>query len=257
MKKNYFRLVIRLLLLIVLCIVMPLIFFVAKAFGYRNYEAIPRLFHRACCVILGLDVKTSGEISAEVPCLYVSNHISYLDIFALGQFVPGYFIAKSEIASWPVLGKLATLQNTLFIERNPKRARMQFNIMRGYLEKGKNLILFPEGTSTDGAHVEPFKSSLFESANISNEHGKRVAIQPITIAYTHYDGVKMDQEMRDHYAWYAEMPFASHLLTVMSLKKVSTEIVFHQVLYLDDYETRKICADDCQRIVAESLEQLI
>ena len=238
---------------------MPIVFLLARAIGYKNYEAIPRLFHRGCCFILGLKVKFNGQLNTETPCLYVSNHISYLDIFALGRIVPGYFIAKSEVASWPLLGKLATFQNTLFIERNPKRAKLQFEIMQNYLQQGKNLILFPEGTSTDGAYVEPFKSSLFESANIKDgdEVAKKVAIQPITIAYTHYDGVKMNQKMRDHYAWYAEMPFLSHFLTVLALKNVSTEIVFHQVLYLDDYETRKICADNCQRVVAESLKQLV
>lgn len=244
-----------------------MVFLLLKAVRYSNYEAVPRLFHRGCCVILGLKVNFSGDMYTEVPCLYVSNHISYLDIFALGQVVPGYFVAKSEVASWPVLGKLANFQNTLFIERNPKRAKLQLQIMRQYLIDNKNLILFPEGTSTDGAHVEPFKSSLFESTNIggqnNNKHNskevdnKRVAIQPMTIAYTYYDDKRMNQTMRDQYAWYADMPFLSHFLTVMALKKVSMEIVFHQVLYLDDYETRKICADDCQQIVADSLQQLI
>jgi len=95
--------------------------------------------------------------------------------------------------------------------------------MKTHLHKGNSLTLFPEGTSTDGIHVEPFKSSLLEAANLSGkgDSAKKVAIQPITVAYTHYNNEKIvDQSVRDNYAWYAKMPFAPHFFNLFSLKKL-------------------------------------
>ena len=95
-----------------------------------NTEILPMLFHRGLCRIFGLRLKVNGHICQQRPTLFISNHVSYLDIFLLGSVVPGYFIAKSEVATWPLLGKLARLQNTLFIERNSRHARAQVEILR-------------------------------------------------------------------------------------------------------------------------------
>lgn len=241
---------------------MPLIFMLARSLRINGHTRLPHLFHRGTCAILGIQVATTGELSLARPTLYVSNHISYIDVFVLGR-LPAYFIAKSEVANWPLFGKMAKFQNTLFFERKTGKARAQLNIMQAHLKTGNSLTLFPEGTSTDGVHVEPFKSSLFEAANLSsgnteNQQTSKVAVQPVTVAYTHYDGEKIvEQTVRDHYAWYAKMPFGAHFLGLFPLKKVSAKIHFHPVCYLDEFETRKHCADHCQRLVAEKLDELV
>jgi len=253
MQKSYIRFAVRVLLLIVWLTIMPILFILGRWLKVTGYENIVHHFHAGCRYILGLNVEYVGQPHSQPSTLYVSNHISYLDVFVLGS-IKAYFIAKSEVASWPILGRYARFQNTLFFERKAGRAREQLNIMKGHLQESKSLTLFPEGTSTDGAHVEPFKSSLFEAANISSQE---VAIQPVTIAYTHYNGQKMDQSMRDHYAWYADMPFLSHFLDVLKLKKVDVKVQFHPVCYLEQFDTRKACADHCQTVVASQLEMFL
>lgn len=234
---------------------MPLIYMLVRFLRVPKHKNLVHFFHRGVCFILGIRVNYSGTISTARPTLYLSNHISYIDIFVLGQ-LPAYFIAKSEVASWPVLGKLATFQNTLFIERKAGRSKDQLKILQSHLKEKNSLTLFPEGTSTDGIHVEPFKSTLLESANIQN--GFRVAIQPVTVAYTHYNGrLIKNQEIRDHYAWYDKMPFLPHFMGLMPRKKVDAKVHFHPVCYLDDFDTRKECANYCQSVVAAHLEKMV
>lgn len=235
---------------------MPIVFMLCQFLRVPGHKKLVPFFHAGTCRILGIGIRKTGEMSVRQPTLYVSNHISYIDIFILGC-LPAFFIAKSEVASWPIFGKLAEFQNTLFFERKAGRTKQQLEILKNHLKLGNSLTFFPEGTSTDGAHVEPFKSSLFEAANLG-EGEPRVAIQPITVAYTHHAGEKItDQSVRDHYAWYAKMPFASHFFGLMPLKKVGARIHFHPVCYLDEFETRKECADHCQKMVAQKLDELV
>ena len=254
-KKNYLLAVWRVFALVVWIAVMPLIFFAGRALNRPGFTEIPHHFHRGMCCILGMRVTRTGELHEQAPTLFLSNHISYLDVFALGN-IRAYFIAKSEVANWPILGTYAQFQNTLFFERKQGRAKDQLSVMQTHLQQNKNLILFVEGTSTNGTYVGRFKSSLIESANSTDlEH--RVTIQPITIAYTHQAGIKMDQQVRDHYAWYARMPFGSHAAALLPLKKVDVKIHFHPVCYLDQFETRKACADHCQALVAAKLAEFL
>ena len=254
-KKNYLVGAIRILMIILWIVCMPLVYMVARLLRIPNYTQLPHVFHAGVCRILGIRVTTSGEMSEVRPTLYLSNHVSYIDIFVLGQ-LPAYFIAKAEVASWPVLGKLAQFQNTLFIERKAGRAKQQLAILQSHLEQNNSLTLFPEGTSTNGVEVKAFKPTLLESASLPS--GKRVAIQPVTVAYTHYNNELMtDQRVRDHYAWYATMPFLSHFLGLMPRKKVDAKVHFHPVCYLEDFATRKECARHCETVVAEQLDKFV
>lgn len=254
-KKNYLVGLIRIILIVLWIVTMPLVYMVCRLLRIPGYLQLPHVFHAGVCRILGIQVTTSGEMSAERPTLYLSNHVSYVDIFVLGQ-LPAYFIAKAEVASWPVLGMLSKFQNTLFIERKAGRAKQQLQILQNHLEQDNSLTLFPEGTSTNGTHVESFKSSLLEAANLPS--GKRVVIQPVTVAYTHYNGTLIDnQKTRDHYAWYATMPFLSHFLGLMPRKKVGAKIHFHPVCHIDEFSTRKECAQHCQTLVADKLDAFV
>ena len=255
-KKNYLLGVIRTISLALWIICVPLFFMLVRFLRIRGHQQIPHKFHAGTCRILGIEVVESGEMSRARPTLYVSNHVSYIDIFILGR-LPAYFIAKSEVASWPVFGKLAEFQNTLFIERKAGKTGEQLETLKRHLANGNSLTLFPEGTSTDGVHVEPFKSSFIESANLG-ENQPRVAIQPITVSYTHHDGQKIDnQSVRDHYAWYAKMPFLSHFLGLMPLKKARAKIHYHPVCYYDEFDTRRQCTDHCRAVIDKQLQQFV
>ncbi|MBX2810126.1 MAG: 1-acyl-sn-glycerol-3-phosphate acyltransferase [Cellvibrionaceae bacterium] len=191
-----------------------------------------------------------GTLTEYRPSLYLSNHISYLDVFVLGSVIPGYFIAKSEVARWPVFGRLAKLQNTLFFERNGQKVRKQLGIMSSHFDRNGSLILFPEGTSTEGEHVEPFKSSLLQSLEHSD---KSVHIQPVTIAYTHYKNQKMTRCIRDHYAWYAKMPFFSHFFNALGMATAEVKVILHEPVALNQFASRKACAHYCWQKVSDGL----
>ena len=256
LQRNYFVALLRIIILLVWIVTMPVVFMLSKVLGIKSHTKLPHVFHRGTCRILGIRVTASGEMSTLRPTFYASNHVSYIDIFVLG-FIPAYFIAKSEVAGWPVFGQLARFQNTLFFERKAGKAKVQLEVLKTHLRQGNSLTLFAEGTSTNGTHVEAFKSTLFEAANL--EQGcPRVAIQPVTVCYTHYNGKKIiDQSLRDYYAWYAKMPFLTHFLNLFPMKKVDAKVHFHPVCYLDQFDTRKLCAEHCQKLVSAKLTELV
>ncbi len=239
------------ILLIIWCAFMLLVHFFWKLLRLPAIEKCYFIFHGGCCWLFNLRCHVKGRISEFRPTLFLSNHVSYLDVFILGKFTPAFFIAKSEVASWPILGWLAKAQNTLFFERNSKKVRHQLTIMTDHFDQQGNLILFPEGTSTEGEHVEPFKSSLLQSVESSQ---KDVWIQPVTLAYTHHNGQAMNRSIRDQYAWYAKMPFASHFFNALGMKPADVDIIYHEPVRLSDFASRKECAQYCHQVVAQSLQ---
>lgn len=250
---SHLRACARLLIFAAWCVVNPVYFFLAKWLGYSRFEEIPMRFHRGCRRILPLHLETEGQCITDRPTLFVCNHVSYLDIFLLGGIVPGCFIAKSEVAGWPILGQMAKLQNTLFFERNGKHARSQIDVMVQQLRQKGNLILFPEGTSTPGTYVAPFKSSLFHAAEIAED----VAIQPITLAFVSLDNHVMSPEERDFFAWYADMPFASHFYKMAGMRPMQAKIIFHKPVRLKDFSSRKACAEHCHSLISGALTQAL
>ncbi len=248
------RKVLKAIALITWVIVSVILFFVFKLIPGFDEQRMPRLFHRGVCKILGLKVTLQGELSNASPLLFVSNHISYLDIFVMGQYLKGYFVAKSDVASWPVLNKLAKLQNTIFVERRGPKARQQTTILQDHLAEGRNIIFYPEGTSTNGIEVKPFKSTLFAAAETDRYD---LTIQPVSITYTRLNGKGMDQATRDNFAWYGEMPFLSHFLNVLSQPVVEVELKVHQAVSFSDFEDRKALAAHCDAVVRKGLEESI
>src|SRR5258708_15959750 len=122
---------------------------------------MPVVYHRVVCVILGIKVQVRGKRSDATPTLFVCNHVSYLDIVVMGGLVPTSFVAKAEVATWPFFSTLAKAQRTIFIERRTGKTSASRDEMLRRLNTGDNLMLFPEGTSSDGTRVLPFRSALF------------------------------------------------------------------------------------------------
>ena len=166
---------------------------------------IPHLWQKGVCFIFQINVQISGTPVSGNNIIYVSNHLSYLDIPALGSILKASFVAKREVASWPVFGFLSKLQQTGFIDRRGHTAQTAKDDLQKMLQKGKNLILFPEGTSSDGRSILPFKASLFELAL----HNKmNITVQPVKIEIVLE---KDTQKARDLYAWYGDMELPPHL----------------------------------------------
>ena len=215
---------------------------------------IPCHFHRALLKILGVQVKVVGAPSVASPVLFVVNHTSYLDIPVLGAILPAAFVAKSEVAGWPLFGFLSKVQNTLFIERRSTRAAHQRTQLQNHLAKRQNLILFPEGTSSDGLKALPFKSSLFSIVEES-AHDIAITIQPVSITCTKLDGFPLLREQRPLYAWYGDMTLTPHLWNVFKHDHFTVDVIFHPPMAAAEYPNRKALAATCQNLIARGIEQ--
>jgi 1-acyl-sn-glycerol-3-phosphate acyltransferase len=216
---------------------------------------IPRIYHRILLRLLGFRVRVHGTIArTKQPVLFVANHTSYLDIPVLGALIPAAFVAKSEVAGWPFIGFLAKLQGTLFIERRASRADDHRNFLGGYLAKGQSLILFPEGTSSDGLSVLPFKSGLFSI--VENVEGN-TTIQPVSIACTALDGLPIIRAWRPFYAWYGDMTLVGHLWNVFKMGRFTVDVVFHPPVEAMAFAGRKALATYCHGQVARGIEQCL
>jgi 1-acyl-sn-glycerol-3-phosphate acyltransferase len=211
----------------------------------------PRFYHRRCCRILGLRLRRIGHPTKARPVLFAANHISYLDITVLGALIAGSFIAKTEVARWPLFGWLALLQRSVFIDRRVRSTAQQRDIIAGRLAAREALILFPEGTSGDGNRVLPFKSALFSVAD--HAAAGPVTVQPVSIAYTRLDGMPIGRRLRPLFAWYGAMTLAPHLWTVLGLGTVEIVVEFHRPTTLADCGSRKALARYCQERVASGL----
>jgi lyso-ornithine lipid O-acyltransferase len=210
---------------------------------------LPAFYHRWCCRILGFDVRAIGEPTRRRPALFVSNHVSYTDITVLGSVIAGSFIAKTEVADWPLFGWLARLQRTVFVDRQVRSTPSQRDAITARLAAGDALILFPEGTSGDGNHVLPFKSALFSAAQAMQKI-EPVAIQPVSIAYTRLDGIPLGRLLRPYFAWYGTAELTPHLWSMIGLGAVEVVVEFHPLTYFADCGSRKALASYCQACVA-------
>lgn len=217
---------------------------------------LPLLWHRMCCRLIGLEVRRYGRPADVGPTLYVCNHASYLDVPVMGASVRASFVAKSDVASWPVIGALSRLQDTVFIDRRRHSAHVQREALQRHLQAGRSLILFPEGTSGDGNRVLPFKTGLFSAADML-VRGRPVAVQPVTIAYSRLDGWSMGRALRPFFAWYGDMTLVDHLWTCLGFNRPGIDVVFHEAVHLADFASRKALARHCERVVALGLSDAL
>lgn len=210
-------------------------------------------YHRLCCRILGFDVAVSGTPSPVRPTMFVCNHVSYVDIIALGATIEVSFIAKAEIARWPFFGWLAKLQRTVFVDRRGFRAAAQRDEIHRRLTAGDDLVLFPEGTSSDGNAVLPFKTALFAVAQ-DTINGRPLQVQPVSIAYTRLDGLPLGRGLRPYFAWYGGMTLLPHLWTMLGLGRVTASVVFHPPVEGTAFPSRKALAEYCFAVISAGLQ---
>ncbi|MDP6474962.1 MAG: lysophospholipid acyltransferase family protein [Alphaproteobacteria bacterium] len=217
-------------------------------------KRLPMIWHRGVCRILAFRVEQHGEISRTRPTMFVCNHTSYLDISILGAVLPASFVAKAEVRGWPLFGLLARLQRTVFVERRASRTAEHRDEMVRRLEKGDNLILFPEGTSNDGNRVLPFKSAFFGAAE-KTINGEPLTVQPVSISYIRLDGIPVGRGYRPYFAWYGDMEMAGHLWNVFGLGQTTVAVEFHQPVSIADFASRKEMSAHCHRVVSDGVSR--
>lgn len=224
--------------------------------GRRAAERVPMLYHRGIARIIGLRIDVRGEISNVRPTLFVANHSSWLDITVIDSIIPVCFVAKREVAAWPLFGVLAKLQRTVFVERAPSRTAEQRDEMRERLAAADNLVLFAEGTSSDGGGVLPFKSSFFALAE-QPLGGQALTVQPMSITYVAINGLPLGRHLRPVLTWFADMDMGPHAWGVLGIGPVSVAVRFHPPVTIEAFGSRKALAAHCEARIAGSVSDAI
>lgn len=235
---------------------------VLRAAGGEPARRFPHWYHRQVCRLLGVSVHTEGKVADDRPVLLVSNHVSWLDIPVLSAVAPISFVAKSEVAAWPFISWLAKLQNSVFVDR--ERPRLVHDTAReivARLRRGDHIVLFAEGTSSDGNQVLPFKTSLFAAAKprgddaASIENG--IYVQTIGLAYTHQYGLPLGRRGRPLVAWYGDMEIASHAWDLLKRGPLDVHVRIGEPVPLSDFADRKALASFTEEQVRDAVADIL
>lgn len=193
---------------------------------------------------LGLRICCHGEPSA-APTLYVSNHISWCDIPALGGALPATFLSKSEVGHWPLIGWLARQAGTVFIKRGSGKAADIVSQLAVLLEQGQSVMVYPEGTTTSGLTVLPFHGRLLKAAQQAG-----APIQPVSIVY------RRNGEP-DHLAPFInDDDFLGHLGRLLSKSPPTVDILLHQPVLVSGHENPSDLATKLRATVLEGVNAI-
>ena len=180
--------------------------------------------------------------------LFVSNHQSYLDTLVIAAHCPTLFVAKSEVSRWPLLGWLASLGGTIFIQRDCPHSNVQafYQVCRA-LRQGTNVVVFPEGTTTNGTRVLRFHPFFFAAAART-----ATPIQPLALRYLAINEKPLDHETRDALCWYGEMDFVRHFWRLLHLPSAEAVLLALPPLepHLEPYVARSLASQAKARIAA-------
>ena len=215
--------------------------YVSLKLGLPTKRLFPRLFHKVAAFGLGLRITQIGQMATDRPLLITSNHSSWTDIVVLGSSAELSFVAKSDVAGWPVFGTLARLQRTVFVERTKRSSTGKTtNEVSSRMADGDAVVLFAEGTSSNGNEVLPFKSALVGAAQqAQRDTGGDVYVQPVSIAYTRFHGMPMGRQFRSMASWYGKMPIGPHIKDILSEGAIDVSIEWGEPIVVSGDTNRK------------------
>lgn len=223
---------------------------------------LPHWYHRQVCRLLGIRLTIKGGVTPDKAVLFVSNHTSWLDIPVLSALAPVSFISKKEVATWPFVSWLAKLQRSIFIDRDKRRdVGRTMTVMLERLAMGDNIVLFPEGTSSDGNRVLNFQTSLFAAAKPPERFAGTVTdeidVQTVAIVYRHLHGLPLTRAERKLISWYGDMDMLSHAWNFLKAGPLDVEVTIGAPRPLDDFADRKDLARQTEHEVrAHVMRQL-
>lgn len=221
----------------------------------------PRFFWGRFAAALGLDLRVVGELASKSthrPVIFVSNHSSWVDVPVVGAVLPGCFVAKNDIEGWPVVRTIARLGRTVFVSRQRGSTARERDAMQALLSSGDNLILFPEGTSSDGSRVLPFRSSFFAVAQAKgiDDPERRTLIQPVSVVYDRLNGLPAGRSSRPVFAWYGDMDIASHFWRMTQHLDMRVTVLLHAPLEPATFPDRKSLSQAVWQTVANGASML-
>ncbi len=205
-------------------------------------------FARIVLVLFGVRVhvkhrerfhKTGGR-------LVVSNHLSYIDVLVLSALAPAVFITSVELKNTALLGTLARLSGSIFVERRrPSGLKREIEDIALALGQGLPVALFPEGTTSNGDRVQPFKNSLFDAAVLT-----RADIVPVCFRYTRVNDERVTPENRDLVFYYGGATFLNHFLHFLSLRSVDVEVIPLKAIRVHPRQSRKDLAAEAHKAIS-------
>jgi 1-acyl-sn-glycerol-3-phosphate acyltransferase len=222
-------------------------------------KTFPPFYHGLLCRLLGIRVAVIGKPVQDRGVLMVANHCSYLDMTILSSVARVSFVARQDVGRWPLFGTMTRLQESVFIERERRsssgRAR---DAIRDRLRAGDALVLFPEGTSSDGNRLLPFKSALMGAVETELEtdaagRPRFAPVQPVTIAYVGLHGMPIGREDRPLFAWYGDMELLPHLWELMKAGPLDVTVEFHEPIAVEGAGGRKQIAAQAEAVVRRGL----
>jgi 1-acyl-sn-glycerol-3-phosphate acyltransferase len=209
-----------------------------------------RFYWRAVAWLMGLRMQVVGTPAAGRSVLFVSNHSSWLDIVVLGASLDACFVAKREIGEWPVVSWVARLGRTVFVSRSRTQTKGEAGTIGERLAQGDSIILFPEGTTSDGGRVMPFRSSFLSVA----EHAR--VVQPVSVVFDRLGGLPACRRDRPLFAWYGDMDLASHVWRLARRSKTRATVVLHAPLDPAAFADRKALTAACFEVVTDGCATL-
>lgn len=221
----------------------------------RAKIAFAKLYWAVFARLLGLHVRVIGELASggsDRPVIYVSNHSSWVDVPVVGGVLDGCFVAKGDVAGWPIVGTIARLGRSVFVTRQRGSTVRERDTMQGLLSGGDNLILFPEGTSSDGSRVLPFRSSFFSVA----QSEAQPIIQPVSVVYDRLGGLPTGRANRPVFAWYGDMDIASHAWRLARCSGLRVTVLLHAPMDPARFPDRKALSHAIWRTVADGAATL-
>lgn len=226
---------------------------VGLAFRLPIQRVIPHWYHRILCAVIGIRVRQIGQRSPEFPLLILANHTSWLDIVVITSLTPAVFIAKKEVATWPLFGWLARLQRSVFIdrERRHKTGAATAEIAERLLG-GDAVVLFAEGTSGDGNRTLPFRSALIGAVHHTiarSTHHDAVTVQPLSLAYVGWSGMPISRAFRERVSWYGDIDLIPHLIGVLRSGAIDVVVSWGEPVAYDVSADRKEIARSAEAAV--------
>jgi lyso-ornithine lipid O-acyltransferase len=218
--------------------------------NYRHGQRlVPSIYHRIMRGLLGLKISVKGSPSLDRPLCLVANHTSWLDIIVITSSLPVVFVAKHEVASWPFFGWLAQLQRSIFVNRDKRhQIRQAIDRIADALVADEVICIFPEGTSTDGTGVIPFRSALIGAVHETLRRAEdlpAIFIQPVSVTYV---GCKRRLAV---WAREDEIPFFPHLLQVAGLRRIEVALRWGDPLPAEMNSDRKALAKRLEQTVRQ------